>query len=554
MADSESTIPRTPASEVDDKASFSHDEHASHTGLAPGGRRQLAAKGKDAALEVIGEEAAPVLVTPEQNAAVLRKIDMWLMPVIATIYFLQQLDKSSLSYTSVFGIQEDAHLHGQQYSWLGSIVYVAQLVWQPVSSYLLVRLPVAKYLFVHVVFWGICVASCAAAKNFTGLLVARFFLGIFEATVAPCFITITQMWWRRREQTFRLAIWMAANGGTGMVGSLLAWGLGHINGSLRPYQVIFLFIGLLTIAISPIVLFVLPDSPTKARFLYKEEKIIAIERLRANNMGVETKVWKWEQVWELLLDPKTYLWFSMLFLCAAPSGGIGTFGPLIIKGFGFNQFHTLLFNIPFSAMQVVLTLLSADISQRIKLKWPVLFFLTLPTIGGASALLALGRGTELKNKLLGCYYVLSFFTAIQPMLYTWSSQNTAGHTKKLCTTGMIFVAQCAGNILGPQLYQSKDAPVYRRGLIANLACWVTLAVLVLITAAYLEFLNRRHARRRELAGKVGKVIDVSLEDDVRAHEIQQELHNRDGGEPSGLNARAFDDLTDTQNEDFIYAL
>jgi len=61
---------------------------------------------------------------------------------------------------------------------------------------------------------------------------------------------------------------------------------------------------------------ILPDSPTKAKFLTRDEKIIAIERLRANNQGTETKVWKWEQVWELVLDPKTYIWFSMLFLCA----------------------------------------------------------------------------------------------------------------------------------------------------------------------------------------------------------------------------------------------
>ncbi len=35
----------------------------------------------------------------------------------------------------------------------------------------------------------------------------------------------------------RLAMWMAMNGGTGMVGSLLSWGLGHIGGSIHPYQV-----------------------------------------------------------------------------------------------------------------------------------------------------------------------------------------------------------------------------------------------------------------------------------------------------------------------------
>jgi hypothetical protein len=64
---------------------------------------------------------------------------------------------------------------------------------------------------------------------------------------------------------------------------------------------------------------VLPDSPTKARFLSHDEKIIALERLRANNQvsprlllffsagyefhsrqGTEAKVWKWDQVFLLL--------------------------------------------------------------------------------------------------------------------------------------------------------------------------------------------------------------------------------------------------------------
>ncbi|PSS32120.1 hypothetical protein PHLCEN_2v2116 [Hermanssonia centrifuga] len=390
---------------------------------------------KDAALEILGDGATPIQVSPEEDRKVLRKIDLWLMPVIVVVYFLQQLDKSSLSYASVFDLVQDAHLVGQQYSWLGSIVYVAQLIWQPVSSYLLVRLPVAKYLFVNVFMWGVVVSCTAAGRNFSSLLATRFLLGIFEATVAPCFITITQMWWRRREQTLRLSIWFAANGATGIVGSLIAWGIGHIHGRLFPYQTIFLFIGLLTLVLSPLVWFILPDSPTTARFLNHQEKVIAVERLRANNMGTETKVWKWDHVWDLLRDAKTYCWFAMLFLCALPSGGISSFGPLIIKGFGFNQFDTLLFNIPFAALQVLLTVSSAWIATKLKLKWPVLFCLCLPPIAGASALLALGREPELRNKLLGCYYVLSFFSSIQPMLYTWSSQNTAGHTKKLCTTG-----------------------------------------------------------------------------------------------------------------------
>jgi hypothetical protein len=44
--------------------------------------------------------------------------------------------------------------------------------------------------------------------------------------------------------------------------------------------------------------------------------------------------------------------------------------------------------------------------MKIKLKWPIIFFLTLPPIAGASALYTLGRGKDLRNELLGCYYVV----------------------------------------------------------------------------------------------------------------------------------------------------
>ncbi|KAF8210569.1 MFS general substrate transporter [Mycena galopus ATCC 62051] len=504
----------------------------------------------DAALEFLGDGAPPREITEEESAAVLGKIDRWILPVILLVYFLQQLDKSSLSYTSIFGIVTDADLVGTQYSWLSSIVYVAELVWQPMSSYFLVKLPLSKYLFFHVLMWGVVVASTAAAHNFSGLITARFFLGLFEATVAPAFITITQMWWRRREQTMRLAYWFGMNAVTGMFGSLLTYGLGHIRGKLESYQVIFLFIGLLTVVCSPVIYFVLPDSPAKARFLTTDEKIIAFERLRANNQGTETKVWKWDQVLEVFLDVKTYLWFILLFLCAVPSGGIGAFGPLIIQGFGFDAFDTILFNIPFSAFQLIAVLGAATISVKLKLKWIVIFVVALPPIAGSAALFVMGRGTALRNKLLGCYYVLSFFTALQPMLYTWSAQNTAGHTKKTCTTGIVFIAQCAGNILGPLVYKTQDKPYYKPGLTCDLICWVLLAFFTVVTAGYLKYLNKRHADRRVALGKPAKIHDTSLET------VKEGIARRatDVSTANAQNLQSFDDLTDLVNEDFIYCL
>ncbi len=130
-----------------------------------------------------------------------------------SVYFLQQLDKATLAYSSVFHLIEDTGLVGGQYSWLGSIVYLAQLVAQPLVAWLLVKLPIGKFSSTMVLFWGITLSCMAAAHNFGGLLAARFFLGAFEASIAPAFVAITQMWWRRREQTVRVASWYAMNGG-----------------------------------------------------------------------------------------------------------------------------------------------------------------------------------------------------------------------------------------------------------------------------------------------------------------------------------------------------
>lgn len=145
------------------------------------------AKGMDKAAELLANSER-VVVTPEDNKRVLRKIDLVLLPILLSVYFLQSLDKTTLSYASVFGLIEDANLDpkSDQYSWLGSIVYIAQMVMQPLVALLLVKLPIGKFLGVMVFTWGAILCGMAGAKNFAGLMATRFLLGAFEAAVGEC--------------------------------------------------------------------------------------------------------------------------------------------------------------------------------------------------------------------------------------------------------------------------------------------------------------------------------------------------------------------------------
>lgn len=91
-----------------------------------------------------------------------------------------------------------------------------------------------------VLTWAIILCGMCGARDFKGLIGTRFLLGAAESAIAPTFIAITNMWYRRSEQTLRNSFWYASLGGVNILGSILAYGLGHIKSShLYTYQVTF---------------------------------------------------------------------------------------------------------------------------------------------------------------------------------------------------------------------------------------------------------------------------------------------------------------------------
>jgi hypothetical protein len=355
------------------------------------------------------------------------------------------------------------------------------------------------------------------------------------------------MWYRRSEQTNRNAAWYAMLGTVNILGSLLSYGLGHIKSDLlHSYQIIFLFCGLLSVVVSIFVYIFMPDSPMEAKFLSDPDKLIAVERLRMNQMGVASRVWKWSHVLEAFMDVKTWLWFSMLTAVSIPSGGITTFGPLIIQSFGFGKFATILFNMPFGAVQIFATLGGAWLATRLKKKAPVLILLCIPPIVGIIILMVVGRGKENRGVLLVGYYLTSFYPGISPLIYSWSGQNTGGDTKRKVTTSILFVGASAGNIIGPHLFKPSEKPHYSRGLRSNLALFVSIIVLVVLAVLWINLLNRKHAATRESMGKAANPVDLSMEQE------QQGPESTDDAREDGTGDKAFDDVTDIKNEDFIY--
>lgn len=109
---------------------------------------------------------------------VIRKIDFRILVIMFVTYNLNFMDKTILSSAAVFGLTEDNHLVGTQYSWVGSIFYFGYLAFEYPTTILIQKLPVGKYLSGVILLWGLIVASTAACHNFGGLATCRFLLGV----------------------------------------------------------------------------------------------------------------------------------------------------------------------------------------------------------------------------------------------------------------------------------------------------------------------------------------------------------------------------------------
>ncbi|KAL3478549.1 major facilitator superfamily domain-containing protein [Aspergillus californicus] len=479
---------------------------------------------------------------------VLRKIDRRLIPLLFTTYMLSFMDKTILSSASVFGLIDDTHLVGQQYSWVSSIFYVGYLVWEWPTSFLIPKLPVARYVAANTLFWGAVVALTATCTNYGGLLAIRFFLGIAEATVTPAFMFITSTWYTRDEIPVRTGIWFSGNSLGGLVASLLAYGIGHIDHPLRPWMWMFITLGVATFAWGFVLLAFLPDSISGATFLSPEEKEFQAHRVAVAGTGRTEKTdWQAEQVVECFRDPKTWQLLAIACLTQVPNGGIQNFSNLVVKSFGFTALESTLINIPFSIISGATITLTGWLAGRTQNLNCLLIACVLALAGTGSTLIYArvyhaSRGVQ----LLG-FFLLATGPGALPLAMSLAQTNYKGVTKKMTMTGSMFVAYCVGNIAGPHLFRASEAPGYEKSFRTILICYALAAGLALSLHIYLRLLNTRRDREEGISGPGFLVVP------------DQQPNSRHTGSTeispliqSGVQSGEYDDVTDWNTVGFRY--
>ncbi|KAM0216974.1 hypothetical protein ACHAQD_007693 [Fusarium lateritium] len=269
-------------------------------------------------------------------------------------------------------------------------------------------------------FWAVICAATAGVTTWQGLLVLRFFLGFTESIVPTAFMITVSGYYTQSEQALRQSWWFSGTGWFTVIGSALNYGFAQIDGgALKSWQYIYVLAGGLTFLFG-LWCFALPNSVLNAWFLTEEERLVAIERLRAGHTGLKSNKIEFYQVKEAVLDVK--VWLVALMMASA-------------------------------------------------IRIPVLLLCCLPVIAGFAIIWKSEWGTRPVAPVVG-YSIIGFFGPVVSLTVTLGAANVAGETKKSFMASAVFVAYCVGNIIGPQLVRSEEKAQHYPQLWTGLIIWV----------------------------------------------------------------------------------
>jgi len=247
-----------------------------------------------------------------------------------------------------------------------------------------------------------------------------------------------------------MGIWFSFNGFAQIFGGLVAYGIARgarLHGSsIAPWKIVFLVTGVLTAVIGCIFLFVMPDNQLNARWLSKDDRLLAVERVRVNQQGIGNKHFKLYQLKEALLDPLT--WAFAFYACAAdiPNGGISNFFSQLIVSFGYTPEQSLLYGTPGGAVEVVSLIVCGYLGDRYGHRILISCSGLVLAILGMVLIVALPLSNN-GGRLAGYYLTQASPTPFVALL-SLISTNVAGYTKKTTVAAIYLIAYCTGNIIG----------------------------------------------------------------------------------------------------------
>ncbi|HVZ75390.1 MAG TPA: MFS transporter [Polyangia bacterium] len=253
-----------------------------------------------------------------------------LLPLCFFCYVLSYVDRTNISIAKLT-MKGDLPWFTDKVFGDGSGLFFPGYVVLAIPGALIVeRWGARKLITGSMVCWGIVAGAMAFISSPLQFYVFRFLLGVAEAGFFPGMIVFLTHWFPTRDRARATATLIIATPFSQIVSPKLSGAMLHMDMlGLKGWQWMFINWAVPAVVLGALILLLLPDRPSEARWLTAEERDALEQELARERLARAGK--QKMKVLEALTHPKVLLLALAYFLAVSANYGLEFFLPTMLK-------------------------------------------------------------------------------------------------------------------------------------------------------------------------------------------------------------------------------
>ena len=217
---------------------------------------------------------------PEVGSRARRRVAYRLLPFVFLIYIENYIDRVNVSFANL-RMSAELGFSDRVFGLGVGVFYISYVLFEIPGAIIVERWSARKWIARIMVSWGMVTIVTGFVHTAGQFYVARFFLGLAEASFFPGMIVYLTHWFRLGERSRAIACLYAAVPTASLVGSPMAgWLLGVHWWWLAGWRWLFILEGIPAIVLGVITVFYLTDWPAQARWLAQDERDWLVNELQ----------------------------------------------------------------------------------------------------------------------------------------------------------------------------------------------------------------------------------------------------------------------------------
>lgn len=442
--------------------------------------------------------------TIHEQRKIIHRVDRRLVLTCGVMYCVSLMDRTNLGQASIAGMTKELKLNiGFRYNTIALVFFITYVLFQPPATVLCRKIGPRPFLAFITFAWGVVMIGMGFPNSWTVMIPLRMLLGLLEAGFFPGCVYLLSTWYSRYDVQKRYSVFYLIGSMASAFASILAYGLMQMDGlaGLTGWRWIFIMQGLITCVVGIGGYFTLVDFPDKAakgswRFLSERECNFVLRRVEKDRGDSRLEAFTFGRFLRPALDLKIWGFALIFFSLTTVSYAIAYFLPIILReGMKFSIAESQCLVAPPYVFAAILMYATAWVGDKYHTRGPILVF---NSIIGLIGLPIMGYAKSHGVQYFGVFLVTAGSNANIPACMAYQANNIRGQWKRAFCSASLVGLGGVGGIAGSLVFRSQDAPSYRPGIYAAIACNLLVIVIVSALSVYFTICNRKQARGQKI--------------------------------------------------------